>query len=273
MISVIIPTYNSSSTIRRTLESVFNQTKFSLITQIIIIDNFSVDETLSICDGFAAEKGLDAVITIYRVENSGSVAVSRNFGAKMATGKWLAFLDSDDYWYPAKIELQVCCLNDYSGDFCSGMVLIESQRKNVCWQLKYVYEQKFLEKRLFREHGNLVVTSTVLIKKDVFDTLGGFVESSDWIGAEDFNLWYRLAERRELRSIIIPHIVASYSVSEGSLGHVSEATYLPALTQFVDKDYRLNGGYRWLWRRGILSSLRSRDVLQLSGMLFRYMRT
>jgi glycosyltransferase involved in cell wall biosynthesis len=109
LVSVIIPTYNSANYIEQCLDSVISQ-DYSKI-EIIVIDDGSNDNT---------NQKLRAVgksIKIISISNSGA-AVARNYGLMLARGEFLAFLDSDDYWSPQKISLQVKKLKDSSSDLC-----------------------------------------------------------------------------------------------------------------------------------------------------------
>ena len=91
MISFIIPSFNSASTIKRTIESILSQTA-NIKYEIIIVDDGSIDNTEEVLRNY--EK--DERIKYYKKENSG-VADTRNYGVKMATGEYIIFVDSDDY--------------------------------------------------------------------------------------------------------------------------------------------------------------------------------
>ena len=64
-----------------------------------VVDNHSDDNTDEIVNASS-----DPRIRLLKIHNHGVIAASRNFGIREAQGNWLAFLDSDDYWYPAKLE-------------------------------------------------------------------------------------------------------------------------------------------------------------------------
>lgn len=90
-ISVIIPVYNVDRYIVEALDSVCNQTYRNL--EIIIIDDGSTDNSAKICDEYAVK---DSRITVIHQSNAGAAA-AKNAGLRIASGKYLAFLDSDDY--------------------------------------------------------------------------------------------------------------------------------------------------------------------------------
>ena len=94
--SVIIPTFNQSNFLSRALDSVVNQNFNNF--EIIVIDNFSSDNTKKIVKSFKKK------IIYKRIENKGIIAKSRNVGIQISKGKWLAFLDSDDLWSKNKLQ-------------------------------------------------------------------------------------------------------------------------------------------------------------------------
>ncbi len=91
LISVIVPIYNSEKYLNRCIESIVNQTYDNL--EILLIDDGSIDNSPKICDEW---KEKDKRIKVYHQKNSG-VSMARNKGIKEAHGKYIAFIDSDDY--------------------------------------------------------------------------------------------------------------------------------------------------------------------------------
>ena len=99
LFSVIIPTYNSKAFIKRTVESVLNQTYPHF--ELIIVDDGSQDATSGILKDLANKDGRIQIIT---TPNSGGPVVPTNIGVTVAKGKYIAFLDHDDEWRPNKLE-------------------------------------------------------------------------------------------------------------------------------------------------------------------------
>ena len=89
-ISVIIPVYNAASTLRACLDSILVQQAASL--EVLLVDDGSTDESVQICDDYAAR---DQRIHVFHRRNQG-VSTARNFGISRAKGEWIAFIDSDD---------------------------------------------------------------------------------------------------------------------------------------------------------------------------------
>ena len=101
-VSVIIPAYNSASTIIRALQSVAAQTLAPL--EIIVVDDASTDTTHDLVTTFASSSSIPVRVVTQTINSGPSTA--RNAGLDRAIGDYIAFLDADDQWHPRKIELQ-----------------------------------------------------------------------------------------------------------------------------------------------------------------------
>jgi len=92
--SVIIPTFNDADFLKKALQSCYNQTYKNF--EVIVIDNHSTDHTSKIIS-------LYKKVRYTKIKNYGVIAKSRNLGIQLSKGRWLAFLDADDYWDKAKL--------------------------------------------------------------------------------------------------------------------------------------------------------------------------
>lgn len=101
-VSVVIPCYRCSGTIKRALDSVLRQT--TPVLEVIIVDDCSADGTLERVQGLAASCA-ERVRVIALPQNSGP-ATARNAGWEASSGDFVAFLDADDAWHSSKIEVQ-----------------------------------------------------------------------------------------------------------------------------------------------------------------------
>jgi glycosyltransferase involved in cell wall biosynthesis len=113
-ISVIIPTYNYGRFIAEAVESVRAQTFTN--TEIIVVDDESTDDTLAVL-----ERIKDPRLKVVKLKRSG-VGAAQNTGMRMATGKYIAFLDADDRWLPTKLERQLEVMEsepDMVAHFCN----------------------------------------------------------------------------------------------------------------------------------------------------------
>jgi glycosyltransferase involved in cell wall biosynthesis len=104
LISVVIPTFNRASIIRKTIDNVFEQSYERI--EVVIVDDGSTDDTQSVLETYGDR------IRLITQKNSGP-AVARNRGAEAAKGEIIAFQDSDDLWNPMKLERQVALLTKY----------------------------------------------------------------------------------------------------------------------------------------------------------------
>ncbi|PWB59928.1 MAG: glycosyl transferase [Nitrosomonadales bacterium] len=110
--SVIIPAYNSASTLARAIDSVLGQNHPA--QEIIVVDDGSSDETPAVAARYGAK------VRYIRQDNAG-VSAARNRGAHAASGDWLAFLDADDWYYPDRLKLHAEWIQEDSTlDFLTG---------------------------------------------------------------------------------------------------------------------------------------------------------
>jgi teichuronic acid biosynthesis glycosyltransferase TuaG len=102
IVSIIIPAYNSEATITQTIDSVLSQTLEDW--EMIVVDDFSSDNTRNILYGYARK---DSRLTILENSSNCGVSASRNRAIATSRGRFIAFLDSDDYWDQFKLENQL----------------------------------------------------------------------------------------------------------------------------------------------------------------------
>lgn len=113
LISIIIPYYNAAKYIKETIESIIAQTYKKW--ELIIIDDCSTDpDTANVLQII---KNLDSRIRILRTKKNGGAGYARNIGIKEALGRYIAFCDSDDWWYPNKLEKQLLFMQNNGYEF------------------------------------------------------------------------------------------------------------------------------------------------------------
>ena len=111
-ISVVIPTFNRASQVQAAVKSVLAQTYREF--EVIVVDDGSTDGTKSIFQRFLSENNAANQVRYMFQPNQGQSA-ARNKGVEAARGEWIAFLDSDDTWFPEKLELQMKALERFEG--------------------------------------------------------------------------------------------------------------------------------------------------------------
>lgn len=109
LVSIIIPVYNAAATISGTVHSVLRQTYPHF--EIILVDDASSDNSLECITAIAAQHKAITIITLAR---NGGPGVARNKGIERAKGKYIAFLDADDRWFPEKLEKQIAFMQAHN---------------------------------------------------------------------------------------------------------------------------------------------------------------
>ncbi|MBI3864414.1 MAG: glycosyltransferase family 2 protein [Planctomycetia bacterium] len=203
LVSVVIPTYDRAYIIGRAIESVLQQTYRSV--EVIVIDDGSTDDTRRVVEAFGPP-------VRYFYQTNAGVSAARNHGLRKARGEFVALLDSDDLWLPWKLEAQVQLMRSFPdvGMIWTDMVAIDSAEKvlhpaylrvmyhahrTVCIEEACalagrlrefwpgappeVSDRPFYRGNIFSEMilGNLVHTSTVLLRRTRLTQVGGFDES------------------------------------------------------------------------------------------------
>jgi glycosyltransferase involved in cell wall biosynthesis len=116
-ISVVIPCYNAGRFLQETLTSVLQQTYPAY--EVVVVDDGSSDDSASIAAAFGSP------VRVILQSNHGE-SVARNRGIDEARGDWIAFLDADDLWAPAKLERQLSCLGGQYQAVCTGAHIIDA---------------------------------------------------------------------------------------------------------------------------------------------------
>ena len=114
-VSIIIPVYNRAATLPRCIASVLAQTIADW--ELIAVDDCSSDESIQVIESFG-----DPRIRVLRHEQNRGAGPARNTGMLAAQGTYIAFLDSDDEWLPAKLERQIAAL-EKTGRDCAFVTL------------------------------------------------------------------------------------------------------------------------------------------------------
>jgi len=185
MISVIIPVYNKETTIQQTLTSAINQSFKDF--ELIIIDDGSTDNSISIINNNFD----DYRITIISQENQG-VSVARNNGVFHSKYELIAFLDADDLWDEKYLEFMVKAYNLFPN---AGMYCCAGYVKNADGTLLERVDSKITNSisriDFFQNPHIYLHTSSTVVKKDVFNIVGGFPEKM--IRNQDFALFFSVA--------------------------------------------------------------------------------
>lgn len=193
-VSIVIPTYNRKKKVLEAITSVFDQNIDNI--EVIVVDDGSTDDTFSYLTSLALP------IKILRKENGG-VSQARNAGIDVATGTYIALLDSDDLWLPGKLKEQL----EYFDSHPDIKVVYTDQY--LCIDGKNLEQTRFQRnppknKMLFPGFVDYtpIHTSTVMLKKEVLDRVGKFNEELTF--HEDSELWNRISNSYEFGYVTKP---------------------------------------------------------------------
>jgi len=266
LISVVIPSYNHAQFLADAIKSVINQSYTNW--ELLIIDNHSSDGTDEVLAQFENPK-----ISIIRVHNNGSIALSRNTGCAQALGEWIAFLDSDDFWSEDKLMI---CSTYFTPDF--DLIYHDLKVFNQEFPLK---TSKAINSRQVRPpiffdlllNGNTIATSSVVVRKSILNKVGGMREDSELSGVEDYNTWLKISRISENFKHIKMQL-GTYRLHGSSITNKAKfrspwaavAEYLPALSEKERKAVELNFTYVTA-RSKFLSGLHDQSRIELWEVL------
>ena len=198
-VAVIIPCYNSSKYIQKTIESVLNQDYENL--EVIAIDDGSTDETRKILEGYLPK------IRILSHPNNANLgpAASQNLGITQTKSDLIAFLDHDDFWYPSKVEEQVKIFekNPEAGVVYTNGYAVDENDK-VLFKL---FPDNFQEENICGKillKGYIKTESSIMVRREMFRQVGLLKTN---LLAADHDLYVRLSEVTKLY-YIPDHLIA-----------------------------------------------------------------
>jgi len=238
-VSVIIATFNRSKLLELAVRSALSQTRPPL--EVLVCDDGSTDDTERMVRSIG-----DSRVIWLPGERAGRPAIPRNRGIRNSRGEWLAFLDDDDVWLPEKLEKQ----------------LLEAERKScsaVCsdaWRVRpgTVPDTERLiggQDRLltFRDMlaGNLVICSSMMLKKEVAIAAEGFPELRELAAMEDYALWLRVADVTDIAYLACP-LVSYTDDPDASIRR-------DGVTVFEQRQLVMNSFISWKGIKGWWSSL------------------
>lgn len=247
-VSIIVRTYNRENTISRTLESIQRQTFTDW--EVLIVDNSSSDSTVKIATSFQ-----DPRIKVHSVENHGIIALSINHGIKHAAGKYIAILDSDDWWSPNKLELSVNALRQGADLTYHDMVQVTGSNPSSSQYTHYRSRQlssPMCDDLLVR--GNCIPCSSVVVKTSLLKSIGGFSENPGILAAEDYDAWIRLSRLTD-KLVYVHGPILYYSWnSENLSSYKLSRAYCAYLSSLYKDDFMRLGMIRPPWMALLLAS-------------------
>ena len=204
--SIILPTYNRAGTyLKGAIDSIVSQSYDNW--ELLIIDNHSQDFTDELIDSYK-----DHRIKTYKIHNNGNIAKSRNLGIKKSSGDYIALIDSDDFWHKDKLKISL----EY---------LEKNKLNGLCHSEYWLYETGETETRHYGlagfsynnllKNGNNLSLSAVIVHADILKDVKGFSEDIDYITAEDYDLWLKLA-KNNYKIKFIKNIMGTFRIHKYS---------------------------------------------------------
>jgi len=215
LFSVVIPTFNRSGLISKAIQSILEQSVREF--EIIVVDNGSTDNTEDVVRSFK-----DPRIVYHRQKGTGTPAGPRNTGVRLARGKYVSFLDSDDWWYPGKLQAVAQAVREkpdsvlicHSFDFVREADLI-TVHKHSFPRIRSSYYEELIA------GGNFIGTSACTVLRETFLLNSGFCEEEGFVAVEDWDLWIRIAKSSN-NFVLIDTSFTAILVHGGNTFRISE---------------------------------------------------
>lgn len=233
LISVVIPTYNRAELLRATLQSVLSQTV--LPKEIVVVDDGSTDHTAQVVQQTRVEANGSTDVIFLPGPHVNRRSQARNTGAHTTTTPLIAFLDSDDIWKKDRIEKQLTALErapDAGFAFCNIQRFDESTGflSPSCLPLERDFNGHILGDILEEPRA---VSSTLVVRREAFDKLGGFREIR---ANEDYEFTLRLA--LYYQASYVPEVLVLMREHSGRTSRIQESIPLhdtiQVLNEFLD---------------------------------------
>lgn len=231
-ISVVIPCYNGERFIARAIESVRAQTAGP--GEIIVVDDGSTDGSRAVIDACAAG---GRVSPLYHDENRG-IPAARNSGISACTGRYIAFLDQDDYWRADKLERQLAV---FTGDPAGEIGLVFSDLSIVDDRGRTIHRKRGRIPRGFNEYSrremlralymdNFIPIVSSLVRRECFESVG-LLNEKITSGGDDYEFCLRLLASYRVFAIEEP--LASRRMH--ALNYTDAARMLPDVMRVIDE--------------------------------------
>ncbi len=205
LVSVIMPSWNTSNFIAESIESVIDQTYENW--ELIIVDDCSTDNTDEVVAKFK-----DKRIRYFKNEKNSGAALSRNRALREARGEWIAFLDSDDLWSPDKLEHQINFMNKH------GYTLSYTEYEKIDEESKplqiYVYGPEKINKRKMYNYDYIGQLTMMYSAKEF-----GLIQIKDIKKNNDYAIRLQLYKKSDTCAYLLKENLAKYRVRKVSISH------------------------------------------------------
>ena len=205
LVSVIMPSWNTSNFIAESIQSVIDQTYENW--ELIIVDDCSTDNTDEVVARFT-----DKRIRYFKNEKNSGAALSRNRGLREARGEWIAFLDSDDLWSPKKLEYQISFMNEH------GYTLSYTEYEKIDEESKplqiYVTGPEKVNKHKMYNYDYIGQLTMMYSAKEL-----GLIQIKDIKKNNDYAIRLQLYKKPDTCAYLLKENLAKYRVRKVSISH------------------------------------------------------
>jgi glycosyltransferase involved in cell wall biosynthesis len=256
-VSVVIPTYNRATLLVEAVQSALAQTFGDV--EVIIADDGSTDGSAELVAALGDER-----VELLRLDHSGMPAVARNAAFSRSRGEFVAFLDSDDVWFPEKLERQVAVLDRSQGVglVCSNASIIDEDGNEI--RRHYLPPGEGASGEVLEQllEVNFVVNSSAVTRRTLIERAGAFSEDPRLRAVEDYDLWLRLGATCEV--VYLAEVLVGYREHSESLrAHVPRMAHWAAVLGAVENlDRSLDAGD--MRRKTLVRPRRARLLVQLA---------
>jgi glycosyltransferase involved in cell wall biosynthesis len=227
----VITCYNEEKYIGEAIKSVLHQSCYDNISEIIVVDDGSVDNSEEVIRGW--EDRCDKLHYVYQ-ENQG-LPGARNTGIERCSGDFIALLDGDDLWLEERLERQLSIVEEYPdvGLVYSDLYSFDerednSRQRGYC--NRYEYGDDDVLRRFF-VHGGPIIPSTTLINRDCFRTVGHFDPAL--LRGQDTDMWLRIAGEYPIHHVNEPLVLKRQRGDSLGADVEEKARYLLQITDKI----------------------------------------
>ncbi|WP_213422569.1 glycosyltransferase family 2 protein [Bhargavaea massiliensis] len=214
LVSIVIPVYNSEKFILKAIDSALEQTYKQI--EIIVVDDCSNDSSEQLLRNYAE---IHKIVFYYRLQKNSGAAVARNKAIELAKGRYIAFLDSDDLWYPEKIDKQLKLMKQKKSAISYTAIEMIDENENLLKSQRKVLEKinyKFLLK------NTMIATSTVVIDR----TITGDFKMPLIRSGQDYATWLLLMRdgliAHGLNEVFVKYRKVSNSLSSNKIKNIKK---------------------------------------------------
>lgn len=227
LISIVTVCFNSSKTIRQTIESVLNQTYTNI--EYILVDGKSTDNTIAIIEEYAPQFAAKGIVYRWISEPDNGIYDAMNKGITLTIGEWIGIINSDD-WY----ELDAC-----------ENIANNTENYDVVYGLQRYWQEQQVEKILQIHHSKwlelTMAHSAIFIKKGLYTTYGIF--DTNYRLAADFKLCVNLSKQPNIKFKLIEKIVTNFRLGGASANNVYKDSALETIK--IQYKYNLFGSLKY----------------------------